>query len=108
MFRRLTLLVVAFAILSVPVAASAHEERKVHLPDGSGSVPTFRTVEPDLLVCGTDATDFARRIRGFSADLKTRNETLFAKCQKDGYRGLQEAVDAVRGSGINIAILPGL
>jgi len=108
MFRRLTLLVVAFAILSVPVAASAHEERKVHLPDGSGSVPTFRTAEPDLLVCGTDATDFARRISGFSADLKTRNETLFAKCQKDGYRGLQEAVDAVRGSGINIAILPGL
>lgn len=89
-------------------AALAHEERPVSFPDGTGSVPVLRQGEPDLLVCKTDKADFERRIANFPADLKTRNVDLFAKCQENGVRHLQEAVDRVNRPGMTIAILPGL
>ncbi len=108
MIRRIACLFVAVAVVSMPLAASSHEERDVKLPNGAGSVPTFRTTPPDLLVCGTDEADFARRIAAFPADLKASNEDLWVQCQKDGHRSLQSAVDAVDGPGKNIAILPGL
>ncbi|SDJ94064.1 right-handed parallel beta-helix repeat-containing protein [Streptomyces indicus] len=97
----------AAALTAAPVAA-AHEERPVTFPDGSGSVPTYRDGPPDLLVCKDDRADFERRISGFPADLREKNLDLFAQCQKDGFRHLQEAVDAVDEPGMNIAILPGL
>lgn len=97
----------AAALLAAP-AAQAHEERPVTLPDGTGSVPVHRAGEPDLLVCKSDRADFEHRISGFPDALRSRNLTLFDRCQKSGYRHLQQAVDAVTAPGKNIAILPGL
>ncbi|HEY8768164.1 MAG TPA: hypothetical protein VIP09_13040, partial [Dehalococcoidia bacterium] len=91
-----------------PAAALAHEERPAHFPPGTGSVPAYRASGPRLLVCGDDPADFERRIAGFPAPLATSNRQLFEECQQEGYRNLQEAVDAVRQPGTNILILPGL
>ena len=87
--------------------AMAHEERPVPPPDGSGSVPAYRAAEPDLLVCKADRDDFQRRIAGFPAQLRARNEQLFQRCQTEGFRHLQQAVDRVDRPGMNIAMLPG-
>jgi Right handed beta helix region len=95
-------------LLLVAPQAWAHEERPVSPPDGSGRVPEYRGAEPDLLVCKTDRADFERRIAGFSADLKARNVALFERCQREGFRHLQEAVDEASRPGMNIAILPGV
>ncbi|MFD4319332.1 right-handed parallel beta-helix repeat-containing protein [Streptomyces sp. NPDC058548] len=97
----------AAALLTAP-GAQAHEERPVTFPDGSGTVPKLRTGEPDLLVCKTDRTAFESRISGFPAPLKARNRTLYERCAREGYRHLQQAVDAVDRPGLTIAILPGL
>ncbi|NUT39949.1 MAG: hypothetical protein HOV86_08130 [Thermoactinospora sp.] len=107
--RRFAILVVLTLGLLLPAGvAFAHEERPVTLPDGTGTVPVLRTGEPDLLVCKTDKADFERRITNFPAELKQRNLDLFAKCQQQGVRDLQEAVDRVGRPGMTIAILPGL
>ncbi|MFE3943370.1 right-handed parallel beta-helix repeat-containing protein [Streptomyces sp. NPDC059118] len=107
--RRLLVVLAALvaALLAAP-AAQAHEERPVTLPDGTGSVPVYRTGEPDLLVCKSDRADFERRVSGFPEGLRTRNLKLFDRCRKSGYRHLQQAVDAVDRPGMNIAVLPGL
>ncbi|MEV7371413.1 right-handed parallel beta-helix repeat-containing protein [Streptomyces sp. NPDC090301] len=97
----------AAALLAAP-GAQAHEERPVTFPDGSGTVPKLRTGEPDLLVCKTDRTAFESRISRFPETLKTRNRTLYERCAREGYRHLQQAVDAVDRPGLTIAILPGL
>ncbi|MFE6104516.1 right-handed parallel beta-helix repeat-containing protein [Streptomyces laurentii] len=99
--------VLAAALTAAP-AAQAHEERPVTFPDGSGSVPVPRTGEPDLLVCKTDRAHFERRVAGFPAPLKARNLALYARCARQGYRHLQQAVDAVDRPGMTIAMLPGL
>ncbi|MFJ5553494.1 right-handed parallel beta-helix repeat-containing protein [Streptomyces sp. NPDC093225] len=104
----LAALLALIGLLAAAPAARAHEERPVTLPDGSGSVPTYRAAEPDLLVCKNDRADFERRVAGFPEDLRRRNLALFAKCSKSGYRHLQAAVDAVDRPGMNIAVLPGL
>ncbi|MDJ0385379.1 right-handed parallel beta-helix repeat-containing protein [Streptomyces sp. G-G2] len=96
------------ALFAAAPAAQAHEERPITLPDGSGSVPEYRTGEPDLLVCKTGRPDFERRTAGFPEPLKLRNLALYDRCEKNGFRNLQEAVDAVDRPGMNIAILPGL
>ncbi|MFD8689665.1 right-handed parallel beta-helix repeat-containing protein [Streptomyces sp. NPDC059651] len=107
--RRLLVVLAALAAALLPAsAAQAHEERPVTLPDGTGSVPVYRTGEPDLLVCKNDRADFEHRISGFPDALRARNLALFERCRKSGYRHLQQAVDAVTGPGKNIAILPGL
>ncbi|WP_156721668.1 right-handed parallel beta-helix repeat-containing protein [Streptomyces apocyni] len=107
--RRFLAVLVAIALtLTAAAAAQAHEERPVDFPDGSGSVPEYREGEPDLLVCKTDRGAFERRISGFPKELRERNLKLFTRCLDDGYRHLQEAVDAVDKPGMNIAILPGL
>ncbi|MEV1247057.1 right-handed parallel beta-helix repeat-containing protein [Nonomuraea sp. NPDC049750] len=99
-------------LLMLAAPALAHEERPVTLPDGSGTLPVLRPglrgAEPDLLVCKTDADDFARRIATFPEVLKQRNLHLFAKCREKGVRDLQEAVDKVDRPGMTIAVLPGL
>ncbi|WP_327251961.1 right-handed parallel beta-helix repeat-containing protein [Streptomyces sp. NBC_01244] len=105
------LLAALLALLSLLVAApaaSAHEERPVELPDGTGSVPAYRAGEPDLIVCKTDRPAFERRISAFPDALKQRNLVLYERCEKNGFRDLQAAVDAVDRPGMNIAMLPGL
>ncbi len=98
----------AGGLLLPATGALAHEERPVTLPDGSGSVPTYRANEPDLLVCKADRADFARRIAAFPAELRARNQRLFDRCQATGFRHLQQAVDKVDRPGMNIAVLPGV
>lgn len=95
------------AVTLAPVAA-AHEEREVTFPDGSGSVPDYRTGGPDLLVCKTDRQEFERRIADFPERLRRRNLQLFERCQNEGFRHLQAAVNQVDEPGANIAILPGV
>ncbi|MFB7465640.1 right-handed parallel beta-helix repeat-containing protein [Streptomyces sp. NPDC056224] len=104
----LAALLAFLSLLAAAPAARAHEERPVTLPDGSGSVPEYRRAEPDLVVCKTDRPDFERRISAFPEELRQRNLALYERCEKSGYRHLQEAVDAVDRPGVNIAILPGL
>ncbi|MQY12085.1 hypothetical protein SRB5_22140 [Streptomyces sp. RB5] len=106
--KALTALAACVVVLAGAAPAAAHEERPVGFPDGSGSVPEYRDGEPDLLVCKSDRADFERRVAGFPAELRERNLRLFERCQDDGFRHVQEAVDAVDEAGTNIAILPGL
>lgn len=106
-----TTLVLALAALATlllaPGTGQAHEEREITFPDGTGSVPTYRTAGPALLVCKTDRTDFEARIAGFDRPLRERNLALFDQCQDGGFRHLQEAVDAA-APGTIIRVLPGL
>ena len=95
-------------IAALPGIAAAHEERRTTAPDGTGSVPGYRqTGGSEILVCKTDQDDFADRIAGFPTELRDRNQQLFTKCQRDGVRHLQEAVDKAE-PGDRILILPGL
>jgi hypothetical protein len=109
--RRLTLAgitLLGLVALSPATIAYAHEERDAVAPDGSGSVPTYRTEGTTLLVCQTDQADFERRVAAFPTDLKAANQALWTQCQTTGYRHLQEAVDAVNQPGMIIKILPGV
>lgn len=108
--RRITLggAAVVLGLLFLASPASAHDERPTRTLTGSGSVPTYRTDGPTLLVCKTDKADFDRRIAAYPAELKATNEALWTECQKTGYRHLQSAVDAVTLPGTNIKMLPGL
>ncbi|HEY3007079.1 MAG TPA: right-handed parallel beta-helix repeat-containing protein [Micromonosporaceae bacterium] len=99
---------VVAALALAPASASAHDERPPVYPDGSGHVPAYRPDGPTLLVCKTDAADFATRVAGFAADLKARNLALFDQCQRGGYHNLQEAVNNVQQPGMNILVLPGV
>ena len=97
------------SLLGAPMAG-AHADRDVVLPDGSGSVPDYRTADDaveTLLVCNPDEADFVRRVADFPADLRRRNLELFAECQDRGFSTVQEAVDAVTQPGTNIYLLPG-
>src|SRR5262249_34179942 len=103
--------VAALAAIMITVGASpaqAHDERPSVPVSGNGTVPTYRTGGPTELVCKTDPTDFANRIATYPDALKARNEQLFAQCQKDGFRDLQAAVDAVHTAGVRILVLPGV
>ncbi|MHC5704468.1 right-handed parallel beta-helix repeat-containing protein [Streptomyces tirandamycinicus] len=101
------LAVVAALLLGTASAAPAHEEREVTFPDGTGSVPEYRSAPPDLLVCKTDAGDFQRRVARFPEALRAHNLRLHERCVRDGYRHIQQAVDAVDRPGMTIAVLPG-
>jgi hypothetical protein len=102
-----TAVAVLATLMLTPATALAHKERDVTFPDGSRGVPDYRTDGPQLLVCKTDLADFEQRIAGFSAERRQRNLDLFEQCQDEGFRHLQEAVDAAR-PGTAIRILPGL
>jgi hypothetical protein len=93
--------------LATAAPASAHEEREAKAPDGSGTVPTYRTDGPALLVCKTDPVDFTKRIATFPPELQAANQAMWTQCQTSGYRNLQEAVDNVKQPGMTIKILPG-
>jgi hypothetical protein len=94
--------------MGVPAGVATASERDATPPDGSGSVPQYRTDGPALLVCGTDLADFTKRIAEFPADLITANLALWDQCQASGFRTLQEAVDHATAPGANIKILPGV
>ena len=96
------------ALVAPATPAAAHEERPIVFPDGTGSVPVYRTEGPYLTVCKDDAEDFAARIAAFPADLKASNEALFAECLTSGHRDVQAAVDAVQTPGMRILVLPGV
>ncbi|WP_285661006.1 right-handed parallel beta-helix repeat-containing protein [Actinorhabdospora filicis] len=96
------------ALIASPAPADAHEERPITFPDGTGSVPVYRTDGPYLTVCKEDDAGFAQRVAGFPAELKSRNETLYRECLTSGFRDIQAAVDAVQTPGMRILVLPGL
>jgi len=103
--RRSILALIAL-LLALPVPASAHEEREVTFPSGEGSVPAYRTSGPRLLVCKGSHT--LTRIKKLSGSLRKKNLSLYEKCRRDGYRHIQEAIDAVRTRGTRILVLPGV
>src|SRR5256885_16749830 len=101
--------VVAAATIALwPVGAGAHHERQTQAPDGTGSVPVYRTSGPHLVVCKADLTDFTIRIAAFPAELKDLNFRLYSECIDSGYRHLQAAVDHVGAPGTTIFVLPGV
>ncbi|HCT76077.1 MAG TPA: hypothetical protein DGG94_03285 [Micromonosporaceae bacterium] len=102
------LAIVAFGVFGNATFAQAHDERQTRELPGTGSVPAYRTSGPTLLVCKADKAEFDARIAKFSDVLKAENEKLWEECQANGYRHLQQAVDAAKLPGTNIKILPGL
>jgi len=90
-----------------PASAFAHSERPTKAPDGTGSVPVYRTTGPHLVVCKNDTADFTTRIGAFPTDLRIRNLELYAECLDHGFRDLQAAVDHVTDAGTTIYVLPG-
>ncbi|MEN3585069.1 right-handed parallel beta-helix repeat-containing protein [Streptomyces sp. ZYX-F-203] len=106
--RSLALLALLLAAMLAGLpAASAHEEREVGFPDGTGSVPEYREGEPDLVVCKTDKAAFEQRVAKFPEELRARNLALYERCAREGFRHIQQAVDAVDRPGMTIAVLPG-
>jgi hypothetical protein len=95
-------------VLAMAQPAAAHDERPTRTLSGQGHQPAYRIFGPTLLVCKTDKADFDRRSAAFPSDLKATNQRLWADCQKDGYRDLQAAVDAVTQPGVTIKMLPGV
>jgi len=104
----LLLLVAAMTFALWPASAFAHSERPTKAPDGTGTVPVYRTTGPHLVVCKSDTADFTNRIGAFATDLRIRNLELFAECLDHGYRDLQAAVDHVTDAGTTIYVLPGI
>jgi hypothetical protein len=104
----LLLLVAAMTFALWPATAFAHSERPTKAPDGTGSVPIYRTTGPHLVVCKADTADFTARISAFPTDLRIRNLELYAECLDHGYRDLQAAVDHVTDPGTTIYVLPGV
>ncbi len=102
-------LIAAMTLALWPATALAHSERPTKAPDGTGSVPVYRTTGPHLVVCESGpAVDFSTRIEGFPTDLRIRNLELYAECLDHGYRDLQAAVDHVTDPGTTIYVLPGV
>ena len=104
----LLLLVAAMTFALWPASAFAHSERPTKAPDGTGTVPVYRTTGPHLVVCKSDTADFTNRIGAFATDLRIRNLELYAECLDHGYRDLQAAVDHVTDAGTTIYVLPGI
>jgi hypothetical protein len=105
MARRPLILLVVFSLAALSSPAGAHVERPAKFPPGLGSVPTYRTSGPLLLVCKGLKT--AKAIRKLPRGLERRNERWHAQCQDHGYRNLQAAIDHVKEQGSRIKILPG-
>jgi parallel beta helix pectate lyase-like protein len=100
----LTVLVLLAAFSLWGAAAFGHKERPVTFPNRPGSVPTYRTEGPYLVVC-TDQT--AKLIDGYPEPLRSYNEKLLSECQKSGYSDIQAAVDSVVVPGTRILVQPG-
>lgn len=98
---RRSLIAALALLLVVPFTASAHKERDVEFPDGSGSVPRYRTSGPSLVVCKKDTP---QRIKKLPPKLEAYNEKLYERCE---FHNIQAAVDAVKKKGSRILIQPG-
>jgi hypothetical protein len=105
MTKRTAVSVAVLFILLGADLALAHEERESHFPDGNGSVPVYRTSGPSLVVCKATTPS---RIADFPPGLKAFNKRLYARCQRNGFRHIQEAVDAVQVPGTRILVQPGV
>ena len=101
-------IVSAVVLVALPGTAVAHDERDAVAPNHGGRVPQYRTSGPSLLVCKSDRAAFDARIAAFPAELRATNVELWTRCQTEGYRDLQAAVDAVTGPGAIIKVLPGV
>jgi hypothetical protein len=87
-----------------PGAVSAHRERPVGFPDGTGSVPEYRSDGPYLVVC---ANETPALVANLPKELRKVNQRLYAECRRSGFRHLQAAVDAVEVPGTRILVQPG-
>src|SRR6266850_273237 len=103
-FRLMFVVVTAAALALWPGATGAHHERPTQAPDGTGSVPAYRSSGPHLVVCKDDLADFSNRIATFPTQLKDLNIDLYAQCIDSGYRHLQAAVDHVTSPGTSILV----
>ena len=88
----------------LPVAASGHTERAASFPDGNGTEPRLLTSGPTLLVCKKDSP---KQFATLSIPSRHRNQRLYRQCMEDGYRHIQEAVDAITRKNTRIMVLPG-
>jgi hypothetical protein len=77
------------------------------MPDGTGRVPDYRSSGPEILVCQSDRAEFERRIASYAGALRKENLELFERCQRDGVRHIQDAVNAALLPETRIRILPG-
>jgi hypothetical protein len=88
--------------LALPAVAPAHHERPVEFPDPSiGSVPSYRTIGPALVVCKPDSR---ARIAQLTGAARRRSLALLPQCR---YEHVQAAVDAAQ-PGTRILVLPGV
>lgn len=106
MVRRFALPLLVLAVALSPGVAGAHEERPSQFPSGKGEVPRYRTSGPTLLVCKGGLT--LRRIEQLRPAARARNLELYDRCREDGFRHIQEAIDAVSRRGTRILVLPGV
>jgi hypothetical protein len=90
--------------LLLPGISEAHRERPAQFPDGSGSVPEYRTSGPYLLVCNDDTPT---RIMQLPERHRWINRWLYAQCRRNGFRHIQAAVNAVTVRGTRILVQPG-
>jgi hypothetical protein len=104
MTKRALPLAVFLIVLTADIAMG-HEERESSFPDGTGSVPTYRTSGPAMVVCKASTPN---RIAAFPAGLKAFNQRLFDRCQRNGFRNIQDAVNAVERPGTRILVQPGV
>jgi hypothetical protein len=103
----LATLALAF-VLVAQTPAAAHHERPVTMPDGTGSVPSYRKSGPEILVCKTDREEFSRRVAHFPVALRKENLSLFDRCQRRGFRHVQAAVQEALLPVTRVRILPGV
>ena len=92
-------------LLLLPTVASAHGEREASFPDGNGVTPGLLLTGPTLLVCKADSP---RLFVTLPTSVRERNERLYEQCMEEGYRHIQEAVDAVQVKDTRILVLPGV
>lgn len=86
-------------------SAFGHAERPSVFPDGSGSVPEYRTTGPLLVVCKENSLDL---IEDFAEPARSQNLALWGLCQADGFAHIQAAVDAVTQPATRIQVMPGV
>ena len=77
MTKRTALPLAVLLVLLAADVAGGHQERESHFPDGTGSVPTYRTSGPSLVVCKASTPS---RIANFPPALKAFNQRLYSRC----------------------------
>lgn len=97
----------ALAAAGSPAAAQDTGAETETDPAGGVDAPEYRDDGPYLLVCTGDAEDFADRNAEVAYNQRIVNERLYPECAESGYRGLDQALEAVAEAGTRIQILPG-